>query len=109
MNAKRAALLAAFKDPPEGWERIPHAYSAALRWRREMPTPDWAREDRGHALGKLWDQDSYTQLVFLNLTSAGAMPIMRVCRAPWVRCSDTDISLQRALAVLADPAAEVLP
>jgi len=45
--------------------------------------------------------------VFINLTHPASMPIIRVDRAPWVECRDSEATLTRALAVLADPEAEL--
>ena len=39
MNARRAALHAAFRDPPPGWVRVPEAPTLAIRWSREVEFP----------------------------------------------------------------------
>jgi len=102
VNRKRQALLDALRTPPEGWERVPETPGLTIRWGRDQDFPDYMR----HGAYANWDP-TYRQLVFLTLVSAKAAPIMRVCRAPWVNCQDTEPSLERALAVLADPAAEL--
>ena len=111
MNARRAALHAAFRDPPPGWVRVPEAPTLAIRWSREVEFPadhpmrGWPDLHGGKPYAN-WEP-TYTQHVFINLTHPASMPIIRVVRAPWVECRDSEATLTRALAVLADPEAEL--
>jgi hypothetical protein len=68
-----------------------------VRWTRTQPTPQYARE----GAQAMYPSEDYDRHVFL--TFVGSTVVMRVCAAPWVRCSDSSPPLWLVEAVLEDP------
>lgn len=87
----------------DGWCFVPGA-GYTVRWGEICPTPEYVRRPY---LGtrSLWDQDTYSRLVFVTLVGSvtNFSVLVRVCSAPWVGAQDTSATLTRALQVLEDP------
>lgn len=111
LTKKRQKIIDAARKAAERgeWTAIT---SDTIRWKRTMPTPDWAQRERptpSGTLRALWPDDTFIQLVFLHFIGFhGKNPkiIRRVCRAPWVECQDTEISQREALEIIETPEAE---
>jgi len=109
ITPRRQALIDAMRAALNSgeWERIDGRPGLCIRWDRWTPFPYHLADANGQ-LGS-WsplpeDDGQYKQNVFINLATAASNPSLRVNRAPWVRSEDTDLTLTRAFAVLADPA-----
>jgi hypothetical protein len=111
LSAKRAGLMAAMMDPAAPWEPCPECPHFTVRYKRVLDTPDWARTSRrygpnpGDVTTAQWDEPTYSQLVFVTMTSLTSPPIVGTCRAPGGGRSDHSESITGALAIIADPVA----
>jgi hypothetical protein len=107
MTPKRQALLDAMSGAADdGWERVGGPWLLSVRWDRKLPFPDHMRTYPGLHGGfpyKSWAA-TYQQSVFVTLATPASSPLLRVNAAPWVNSRDSDLTLTRAMSVLADPA-----
>lgn len=107
MNAKRTRLINALRNPPEGWTRS-GGLGLGIKWERTQPFPpdhhmrDWPGLHGGHPYAN-WGPE-YWQAVTITLVSRTGMPLVRWDRCPWVTARTSEVTLTRALAILADPA-----
>lgn len=72
-----------------------------IRWSEERDTPEWAQKD-GHLRRADWPDPRYTRHVFVTMFRSGS-PIVGVSHAPWVRRTDSHVTLARVAELLADP------
>lgn len=65
-----------------------------------LPTPEYARDARW------WDPETYDRHVFVKAVQGAKKwsVFVRVNRAPWVSVSESEVTLKRALEVVANPA-----
>jgi hypothetical protein len=105
MNAKRRRLLdrmLAFPQEGEGqprrqqWERFAGRGGLSVRWLEELDTPEWVTP-------RMWPGATYTRHVSVTMVHENAKPLVRLALAPWVEARDTEVTLARALSILADP------
>jgi hypothetical protein len=80
-------------------------HGLTVRYTETLPTPQHMRTWPSQHNSNLhpYDTETYDRHVFLTLAHVQAKPLLRIARAPWVGATDTEISLARALEVLADP------
>jgi hypothetical protein len=91
------------------WERIPVDYAYMIRWNRTVNTPDWAREER-HLIGATWTSPTHDQRVIVTFPIGNkGRPFLGISHNPWSRTDRYEVSLDRALAALNDPAAVLDP
>jgi hypothetical protein len=109
--SKRDRLIAALTDPKPPWELNPYAtmtvHGCAARFRRTVTTPAYAREKRRYKLPPLWDEPTYVQQVGVTLVAAAAKPLVRVIACPWAEVRTWQVTLERALAIIADPVSQL--
>lgn len=101
MSAARDAFYAAVKAAAEtgGWAVVD---SVTVRHTWTLRTPEHMRAWPSLRPGKPIDYGpTYDQHVFITATAGPAL--LRVCRAPWVGCTDVAVSFKRAREILADP------
>lgn len=114
LSAKRAELIDRMKhfaaNPNPTWAHVPGVGLTVRHTVCGLTTPDWARERKpiaglpGELTRPYWDEPTYDQHVFLTVVGYTGKPILGVARAPWVRRSDSDLTLARALEILDNPA-----
>lgn len=87
------------------WKAVA-GHGLTVRYTETLPTPERMRTWPSQHSPNLhpYDTETYDRHVFLTLVHTQARPLLRIARAPWVGATDTEISLARALEVLADPA-----
>ena len=88
-----------------GWETLEGRSLLTVRWKRTVPFPDYMR---GYPAYANWGPD-YDQLLFVRLVTLTSPILAGVATSPWVSRRDFDVTLTRALALLARPEAEFEP
>lgn len=76
------------------WKEFHGIHGAMAMWSEERPNTHHKA---------IYGADKYTRFVQVRLSSG--KPYVRISRAPWVNVQDSFVTFQRALEVLADPAA----
>ena len=106
LTPKRQALLDAMRAKAEdGWTHIPDHSGYCIRWDRVRDFPDHMRrwpDLHGGYPYRNWAA-TYTQHVFITMATATSV-LMTVHSAPWMTGSTRDLTIKRALEILADPA-----
>lgn len=85
MTKSEERILARMRELVAGGSWYALADGRTIRLTREVETPDYARESRT-AAGPLWDQDTYTELLFITLVNRTVIRGYSPC--PWVGRSD---------------------
>ncbi len=101
MSAARDAFVAALRVAATGPWTVVSSTTVRFTWTLETPAHmrAWPSLWPG---GKPIDYGpTYDRHVFV--TGTARQPIVRVCRAPWVTCTDVSVSYRRACEILADP------
>jgi hypothetical protein len=108
VNRKRQELIDRMSAFPaeegeprrDAWERFAGRGGLCARYMQELDTPEWVTP-------RQWPDSRYRRHVSITLAHPGAKPIIRHALAPWVDARDSDATLERALAILDDPAGEL--
>ena len=108
ISKKRQQLiddLRAAASTGDRWKLVA-GHGLTVRYTETLPTPQRMRTWPSLHSPNVhpYDTETYDRHVFLTLAHTQAKPLLRVARAPWMGAIDTEISLARALEVLADPA-----
>jgi hypothetical protein len=98
MTRGQEKILARMRALVDGgtWETLP-SHSPTIRLTREVKTPNYARE-RFQGREPLWDQETYTEILFMTLVNGGMIRGYGSC--PWVGRSDQVIPFWYAEMIL---------